>query len=374
MNIEPSNIKGDWITILEGTSEEKFIASTSENGKYCLIDNENKQYQRLSVQKIVSLSKEEFDKTYELFYNNKIDVTEFNSRAKKIIESTEKIIDRRKQKIDQTWLASSLARLVAIVSRLIFGFEVDLWNEKFKHEITTMMAKSMIPDVIKSISTIRPEDRLSLFRKQMDKDFPKNPASTDPVPQFVVDMERDISFIRIEQGEGGIRDTTSQPPLKMEPKARVKKGINALQALLKTEKDKRWEKTLQLLATQTNFNNIFDPFIFIFDLQAPNNLWTDPIDQVGYALHPIFPNKTKPPIQLEIFRDENGSIKEVRVTLEGYLDIVRRAISGKNANQVKDTVAASAIKGNLKYRVTLDQDNHPLIDEFSSVLEPVFII
>ena len=106
MNIEPRNITGDWITILEGTSEEKFIQYDSKEGKYCLIENGNKEQSRLPVQKIISISKEEFNKTCELFYENKINVNEFNSRTKTIIDSTEKIINRRQQKIDRTGLVA----------------------------------------------------------------------------------------------------------------------------------------------------------------------------------------------------------------------------------------------------------------------------
>ena len=226
-----------------------------------------------------------------------------------------------------------MARLVSMANWLFFGFGVDLWNDKFKREITTMKAKLIIHNVIKSInSTITTDDHLRLLRKQIEKDFPKDAASTDPVPQFVADMERDISFIRVEQGESGIHDTTSQPSRKMKSKERVKEGVAALQALLKTEKDKRWEKTLQLLSTQTGFNNTFDPFILLFDLESANNQWTDPIDGVGYALHAVFSNTNKPPIKLEIFRDSNGSIKDVLVTVEGQKCKPAERYSGSISN------------------------------------------
>lgn len=204
-----------------------------------------------------------------------------------------------------------------------------------------------------------------IFNDQLETFFnipqEKRPAVME---QFAKDMPRKNTFLRSDKNLG-IHDQAAHPtPVS---KAKISDAAIAIAQLIKTEKDQDWIPVLQLAVSQTNLNGAFlRPRVELTELGSKVT-W----DEEGKddRVMPEFPDQL-PPVQLEIIRDKDGSIQQVKVLVEGSLNLVKRDVSRGREDPQNDrlmekeqVIVEGAVKTSLSYTLTLE-DNRPVINDF----------
>lgn len=222
-----------------------------------------------------------------------------------------------------------------------------------------------LPNLLADLSSrLKDEDRLEVLKDRMKEDYP---TDQDYVDLFKKDMERGVTFVIRDSTSSENDDFKPQPSNELSQDEKFATGTKVLQNLLSNESDKKWEKVLQLVATQTSLNNLFDGPMMMFNATAASSAWIG--ENGGYhVLRAAFPDAL-PPIYLEIIRNETTKeIEALNVRVEGSLDIISYN-SSISINADKKIRQEEAIQGSLTYRVTLDENDRPIISDLHSNLE-----
>lgn len=397
ININPEA----WVNVLREAVESR--TAKAQEHKYITFDGKKYEAltqsqlattdQKIPLAEIVAKSSEQFEALKQSFSTGEIKQKEYDKLVDELSFYTNRLIVGRVSKRNQVGklFLRGISYAVAVVSSLIFGIGIPLWRKlrkldgDFKTEIAlfknhvlqgVMLAKgvedqlSRIPSILKDLdNSVTDDDRLALLQKRMEEDYPKGEELKKPnVHQFEKDINRGVAFFRKDKAQG-IDDKAPQPSYTLKGKQRIQSGAALIDDLLKkTERDKQWKFPLQLVTNQTSLNAVFDAVVLMFNVDAVGNgvMWEDPDTGKPYALKAAFSDKL-PPIGLEIIRDpRSNEIKEVKVAVTGYLDII-----SFNTGKGSDTnmIAPQAIMGSVNYTLTLDNDGRPVISDLYSNIE-----
>lgn len=398
--------------------------------EYSVIDPSkiHEQNPKLSLPQIVKISQEKFEELKNEFKEGNINAEVFAKLSNKISSNTKKLIEGREAKPNQFGLklARGIARVTSFMNLFIssvpgvYGFsrlnqqdfqqasndisklnqqekdfqqdiqrlkgnirqiEKDTLNEvekeEFQKKITTQIGQ--IPTIVEEIRkdpNLSDENRQNNLQMTMMKSYPKDNDEDPYVTQFKKDVKRgSVAFLR-KDDYLKIEDERPHPfyPLGEVGDKVVEEGAEALKALFKPGTgDERWEKALQLAVSQISLLRVFSAPQGRFNNESATNdvRWKNPEDEISYTLKAEFSHNL-PPFELEIIRDpKTNAIKEVKVKVEGTLDIVRKSDEFEPTSEI---VAAKAITGKLTYSLTLDDNNHPVISDLHSSLETSVVL
>lgn len=380
-----------WVNLLENATqsqknEHKYIVLSDKN--FALGSKLNTFAKKLSIEQIVTISKNKIEEAAKAYEKGGINEKEFSELSGRIAAYTEKLIEAREIKWNQPF--KRFARGVALITSLISIIGIPIFlklkqtTKKFEDEIrdwkaamgsakdqaSEMERESMnieqrikrIPYILEELtSSVKDKDRVNSLKSGILKDI-ESTKESDYTEQFYKDMNRGEAFIRKDKLLG-IEDNTPMPSEEIKGKERIKEGKNLIQKMTEREKDKPWELILQSVVTQTSLNNIFDGAIMLFNIEG--GLWS--VNRNDYSLKAVF-SEHHPPIILNIIRNpETKEIEQVNVEVKGDLNIIRYMT---NTNQNLDTVFPGAIKGELKYSITLDENKKPIFNITHVKLEP----
>lgn len=203
-----------------------------------------------------------------------------------------------------------------------------------------------------------------IFNDQLGAFF-KIPQGERPavMAQFAKDIPRKNTFLRSDE-KLDIHDKIAHPP--PEAKAKISDAAHAIAQLISTEKDQDWIPVLQLAVAQTNLNGAFlRPRVELTEWGSQVS-W----DEKGkdYRVIPDFPDQL-PPVQLEIIRDNDGSIQQVKVLVEGSLNLVKKDVSrGSEDNEnepvieKEQVIVEGAVIISLSYTLTIEEDRAVITD------------
>lgn len=343
---------------------------------------------KLSVKEIINVSKSTLEEA------KKEEAVDWQALGKQIEEITgyvQKLIEAREGKRNQ-WhkrLLRGIALILSAVTSVIligipFFILLRRANQQFalemqslRRELSSVRQQTQeiqakikqqvkhLPAVIESLPQyINDDSRQKQLQYQLRKDL-KETDFGEMAPQFRKDMNRGVSFQR-KDVTLEIEDRSAQPSLELVGEQRIEKGQTLLQDLLKRDQDKKWEQTLQLVASQTSLNTLFDQVILLFNLDVGMNLdlqWEN--QNKSYALKAAF-SEQMPSIELEVIREAQGDIEKVKVKIKGAVDI---GSFNTRDGKITAVVADQAIKGELEYEVTLAEDHSPVVSRLKSRLE-----
>lgn len=260
--------------------------------------------------------------------------------------------------------------------------------EKVK-EIDLEVIQKIIPDIMGSEKIATNEYISGEITFTLNKNVPKHKDDLYTT-QFEKDTTRDISFIR---KDGEFKDEQPLPPLldfskipkelskeqrdesvKRMKNERLNQAVDLIDKLVENETwedQKTWRIAIQSVANQTNLNNLFEETIGNFLVHAvENNIvnWTD--SKGSHILEAMFPDK-KPPIQIEVIRNSENKIQEVKISVTGSLNIVKT--TGKDTKEPREEVIVpDAFKGELTFSITLDETRNPVVSNVHSSLTSRF--
>lgn len=187
-------------------------------------------------------------------------------------------------------------------------------------------------------------------------------------PTVLLQFEKDIPRFNTFKRRDATRQIDDKQPKPLSASStKISDAALAISQLIVTLEDQAWIPVLQLAVTQTSLNAAF---------LLPRLALTDLGHQVSwlkggrtYYLLPEFPQTGLPPVQLEIIRDAAGSINEVKVVVEGNLDLVKKDVGGSYTPvQVKqeedEVILKDAFHTELSYTITLDKGTQrPVISD-----------
>jgi hypothetical protein len=391
-SINPPIAPEKWAELLKQAAESQkgpahqYIAI--KDYQYVLGSANNK----LSIRQIVDVSRQKLEELRKQLQDQKITEQAFIETATNITRYTEQLIEGREVKRDSTHLrvGRGAAKAAAIVLSII-GIGVPIFKrlrrkdeefssqqaelkgiitqERFVQSIKDAKKKTIntqlrqIPEYLQEWQKVTTADQLKFIQDKFLELLPKD-AKARYVDQFSRDMIGRVSFQRKDEA-AGIDDHTPQPPLELSTQERVESGAHLIEELLTQEGDERWKHALQLAATQTSLNAIFDPIMTLLNTKFISEMWKDPEDGKSYYLRAVF-GEQLPSITLEVVRNPaTRQIEKVKVSIAGNLDM--RKFSDKN--EQKEVVASNAVKGKISYSITLDKDNRPVVSDVQTDIE-----
>lgn len=174
--------------------------------------------------------------------------------------------------------------------------------------------------------------------------------------QFAKDMERDICFLR---KDGNLKDVTPIPQANTENK--ISQGILAIRELL-DENNEKWELPLESVVNQHAFFAFYDTPRMMLSLlfMDEKNTWSE--DNKDFCFTPI---DRKEPIEMEVIRDKENNIEEVRFILATSIDIYKESKGDRFLKQddIKIPVVLDAVKLFFNFTLALDDKNEPIIKD-----------
>ncbi|MFI0434765.1 MAG: hypothetical protein ACH350_03420 [Parachlamydiaceae bacterium] len=270
----------------------------------------------------------------------------------------------KKLKKDHSAFESEIDRL----RKMAEGGEDELLAALNRIKIEELIGQQIrhIPTILKEIEEQLPiDEQQQHLQERLIKDYPTD-KHVSYVRQFDVDMTRGITFRRHDAYKN-IEDNEPQPSTDIVLEEKTKVGLSLLNELITTDEEKAWVIALQLLANQTTINHLFDVPILLFNLNAANHQWEDPISGSRMVLRAEFPHNL-PTIDLKMIRDPiTHTIEEINVEMKGSLDII--ANTTQHPSQEKKWIQKEAIRGQLSYSIKLNEQKHPIVNKFSAKLE-----
>lgn len=419
-----------WIKVLDSAVSSRIRDAKGKEGshKYIVLTG-SQQYDvkekseiikdksfKLPLNRIVDISKAQAQELDKQFKNGGISPTEYKQKMDRIVYFTNDLIQGR---VDKRYSFLRLLAYVTSAAASVFlvgiPFFVSLLrgDKKFQDDIASLKRevntikplmttgvsvspqtgakssediKSILQEVIPEI--IKPEiltdDYLmnTILQPSVDKDIEEY-KSRGRVTSFEMDAKRPLSFIR-NDSELNVKDESPQPPpldltgtdgdsYKEEAK-KTERFINAallIDALVKneTEEDqKTWNGALQSVVNQTVLNSLFFEVKALYNPTAEKYgimEWHD-VEGKNHKVLPKFPGDL-PPVNLEIIRDpDTKKIKEVQITVNGFLDMVEE-IREENKKIGEEVIVPKAIEGKLKFTIALDNGKAVVRDVHSSL-------
>ncbi len=390
----------NWANLLENATQ-----SQKQGHKYIVLLNKNLGTsktikEKLSIQEIVTISKNKIEEATRDYDSNKINKSELTKLTDNITANTKKLIEARESKWNQPF--KKIARGVALIASLVSVIGIPLYfkireaNKKFEDEIRQWKEdiKSAKDEAV--LTTIKEklgcshEDakNISHAARQIPK-LIKDKLSTETYKENVsavihgtfLDKLSPLKMSPLKSGErleifnnDFIRQQTFQyddkiypdPKLNLKGEARADESGEAIKAMLQTERDKQWEPILQLAVTQTSTNGAF--YIPKGDLTLLGSRISWKRQGQSFALLPEFSEQTKP-TKLDIVRNPiTQNIEKVYVTVIGSIDMVGKNTGPSAHNEKGESIEKSiqvypeAIKAELIYEITLDNEGNPAIN------------
>lgn len=371
--------------------------------------------EKMSLQEIVDTTAAQFNALNESFSKNPGLQQQYKETTTKLNDYGNTIIKGREEKYNQFGyrVLRGMAYAIAVVTSLIFGLGIPLFmklrkmDAEFKREITAFKRAiseqynnalpqridaqiKRIPDVIAQVNGTTDSKRQEGLEKSIESYYSQI-TDLGNITQFEKDMERSGTFLRIdlrldEKGridkELSIIDTSPQPPYKPKPKEgevedfsgdeerkRIQSGADLIDKLI-IEGDEAWKHALQVATTQMNLCSIHGPITTLFKMDAAEHFgtWKDQENGMEYNLVLDYTGGEHLPTRLEIQRDpETDKIKKVNVELRGSLDILSYWTDGLDED--RKIIDPEAITVTLKYELTLDEKNRPVISNLQTKIE-----
>ncbi len=355
------------------------------NGKQYQYAEQDKigERKKLSVKEVVNVSKEALEGAAK---EKDVDWEKLEKQTTEITNYLQQLVEAREGKRNQRYkrfFRTVALILSAVASVVLIGIPFLILlrraDQKFALEIQSLRKELFLlrynpkiqqelghlPSVLENLPRfIKDDNRQEQLQQQLQKDL-KESELGKIAPQFKKDMNRGVSFQRKDETLK-IKDSLVQPSLKLAGERRIKQGQALLKRLLKSEQDKKWEQVLQLVASQTSLNTLFDQIILFFNLDAGMNSdlhWEDQGN--SYALKTAF-SEQLPPIEIEVIRNAQKNIEKIKVRVKGALDI---GYYNTRNGEIIEAVAPKAIKGELEYEVTLVEDHSPVVSGLKTRLE-----
>lgn len=383
----------------DGKVKKHSVIVETQGHDYTAVDSEhaNEAGRKLSIPDIVKISKLKFEEVKTNYKKNFLNEKEFVNMTNDLSSYTYALIQARESKRNQPLkrFGRGIALVIsAVASVFLIGIPFFIMirnaNKQFNAEISQLREEVMasgkqamiamaekkiehflsgLPTIINNVKLNCPDDLVTeIVEGQMSdyfKGYQKKSESEKKLPleQFNVDIRRQNSFIR-KDVQKKIQDTHAMPSLKLKGDERVASGVSLLKELIATPQDAPWEIALQLAANQTSLNGALFGFIAEFAGAASKVQWTE--DDRNYSIKTVLRDGL-PPILLEINRNkETNAIESVNVEVQGVLDIVK---FDTGAVDTQFVIKPEAVKVNMKYTMTLGDDNRPLITNLKTVFE-----
>jgi hypothetical protein len=397
-NISPQ----EWVNLLQTvcsshqTTDHQDLVVSKEGRNFQvmtateIIDASDKIH-RLSLEEIINISKDVFDEALTAYrsHSPQMDARTFLNITKQISSHLEQLITAREAKRNQIskkalrGLGWTLSAAAASISKIGESFYQNMQqdyqdfqkeNMKFRKIAHSFKNSPFIKEmndrlervpklVAQSKNSIQEKDIIGFITQHMQnalKEKQENPSAFC-LDIFASDIKRGIIFHRTD-AQKQIEDKTPVPPKELLPDQKVEAGVHAILELIEgNPKDVYWEVPLEIAATQTSLNALFDFIKGPFVVQITSRTWKEEGKQM--ALLFAFTDEL-PPVHLEIMRNSEGEIFAVLVEVEGAADIVKGE-PYQPTNQGVEVIAPRAILGKLAYTITLAENHAP---EISNVI------
>ena len=145
----------------------------------------------------------------------------------------------------------------------------------------------------------------------------------------------------------------------LEKDKRIEKAKELVSSFI-TEQNKKWENTLQVLATQVAINPVevaIGNWLTV-NLHTNTSLIHTPLNADNYPEGTSLTNNNPAP-ELKIVRDTEGNITEVKVNIPMQYSLYNKQPDGEGV------LIEDFMKANASFTVTLDDQNMPVISDFS---------
>ncbi len=139
---------------------------------------------------------------------------------------------------------------------------------------------------------------------------------------------------------------------------RFERGVSLINNLIIDKKDDIWKPLIQAAVTQATYNSLL---VDLFT-ELQNHKWKVGYQEyIFYSNNPVMTTAT----ELEIIRNSNDLIKEVKVSLSCLQDLLRKNVGGSLNNEEDKVLKEKAFQASLNYVLSLDQNFKPVITEIS---------
>lgn len=406
-SITPSDFNSQNISPQEWVHLLKTVSSSHQttDHQYLVVSKDGRTFQvmtateiadasgeihRLSLEEIITISKDVFDEALTAYrsHSPQMDARTFLNITKQISSHLEQLITAREDKRNQIskkalrgigWTLSAAAASISKIGESFYqnmqqdyqDFQKE--NMKFRKIAHSFKNSPFIKEmnerlelvpklVAQSKDSIQEQDIIEFLNMHMIKGLQErqeNPSALCLVI-FAEDMKRGITFQRTDT-QKQIEDKLPVPPKELLPDQKVEAGVHAILELLEgKQKDVYWEVPLEVAATQTSLNALFDHIKGPFVVQITSRTWKE--EGKNMALLFAFTDEL-PPVHFEIMRNPSGEIFAVLVEVEGAADIVKG--EPFQTNKELEVIAPRAILGKLAYTITLSENHAP---EVSNVI------
>lgn len=180
------------------------------------------------------------------------------------------------------------------------------------------------------------------------------------VEKFQEGINHGVTFERFEAVKG-VAPSAKHPAAVGNPDQKLQEALGAINTIVGKD-NKAWGPVLQALCTQLPLNAAFNIIRTLFNAEAEANA------QVNEAGVPCFLEaglpENLPPVRFQVIRNrDTKEIEKVKFYVEGHLE-AREKIGDTLGAVVKDNI----FEGTLRFTVTLDENNRPLITGFQKVV------